>query len=91
LLKAIINPAMIVTWLSGLYLAWVGHWFSAPWLHGKLLLVVVLSGVHGFFSRRVKDFAADRNTINQRFYRFINEVPTILMIGIVVLVVVKPF
>src|SRR5207249_12241119 len=91
LLKAIINPAMIVTWLSGLYLAWVGHWFSAPWLHGKLLLVVVLSGVHGFFSRWVKDFAADRNTRSQRFYRFINEVPTIVMIGIVILVVVKPF
>src|SRR6266404_1859729 len=50
LLKAIINPAMIVTWLAGLYLAWAGHWFSAPWLHGKLLLVVVLSGAHGFFS-----------------------------------------
>jgi protoporphyrinogen IX oxidase len=49
LLKAIINPAMIVTWLAGLYLAWSGHWFSAPWLHGKLLLVVLLSGVHGFF------------------------------------------
>ncbi len=91
LLKAIINPAMTVTWLAGLYLAWAGHWFSAPWLHAKLLLVVVLSGVHGFFSRLVKDFAADRNTISQRFYRFINEVPTILMIGIVILVVVKPF
>jgi len=91
LLKAIINPAMIVTWLSGLYLAWVGHWFSAPWLHGKLLLVVVLSGVHGFFSRRVKDFAVDRNTMSQRFYRFLNEIPTVLMIGIVILVVVKPF
>jgi len=49
LLKAIINPAMIVTWLAGLYLAWAGHWFSSGWLHGKLLLVVVLSGVHGFF------------------------------------------
>ncbi len=91
LLKAIINPAKTVTWLAGLYLAWAGHWFSAPWLHAKLLLVVVLSGVHGFFSRLVKDFAADRNTRSQRFYRFINEVPTILMIGIVILVVVKPF
>src|SRR5437762_13946128 len=67
LLRAIINPAMIVTWLSGLYLAWVGHWFSAPWLHGKLLLVVVLSGVQGFFSRWAKDFAADRNTRSERF------------------------
>src|SRR6185369_15019078 len=62
LLKAIINPAMIVTWLSGPYLAWIGHWLTAPWLHGKLLLVLVLSGVHGFLSRCVKDFAADRNT-----------------------------
>ncbi len=91
LLKAIINPAMIVTWLTGLYLAWSGGWFSAGWLHGKLLLVVVLSGVHGFFARCVKDFAADRNTRSQKFYRIINEVPTLLMIGIVILVVVKPF
>ena len=91
LLRAIINPAMIVTWLAGLYLAWAGHWFSAPWLHGKLFLVLVLSGVHGIFARWVKDFAADRNRHSQRFYRFINEVPTLLMIGIVILVVVKPF
>jgi putative membrane protein len=91
LLKAIMNPAMIVTWLAGLYLAGAGHWFSAGWLHGKLLLVVILSGVHGFFSRYVKDFDADRNTRSQKFYRVINEVPTLLMIGIVILVVVKPF
>jgi putative membrane protein len=91
LLRAIINPAMIVTWLAGLYLAWSGSWFSAGWLHGKLLLVLILSGVHGFFARCVKDFAADRNTRSQKFYRIINEVPTLLMIGIVILVVVKPF
>jgi putative membrane protein len=91
LLKAIINPAMTVTWLAGLYLAWAGHLFSAGWLHGKLLLVLVLSGVHGFFSRCVKDFAADRNTRSQKFYRIINEVPTVLMILIVILVIVKPF
>ena len=91
LLRAIINPAMILTWLAGLYLAWSGHWFSSGWLHGKLALVILLSGVHGFFSRCVKDFAADRNTRSQKFYRIINEVPTVLMIGIVILVVVKPF
>jgi protoporphyrinogen IX oxidase len=91
LLKVIINPAMIVTWLSGLYLAWYASFFSAGWLHGKLLLVLVLSGAHGFFSRWVKDFAADRNTKSQKFFRIINEVPTILMIGIVILVIVKPF
>ena len=91
LLKAIINPAMIVTWLAGLYLAWRGHWFSSTWLHAKLALVIILSGVHGFFSRWVKDFAADQNTRSQKFYRIINEVPTVLMIFIVILVVVKPF
>ena len=91
LLKVIINPAMIVTWLAGLYLAWSGHWFSAPWLQGKLLLVLVLSGVHGFFAGCVKAFAADRNSYSHKFYRIINEVPTVLMIGIVILVIVKPF
>jgi putative membrane protein len=91
LLKGIINPAMIVTWLAGIYLAWAGQLFSAGWLHGKLLLVLVLSGVHGFFARCVRDFGADRNIRNQKFYRIINEVPTLLMIGIVILVVVRPF
>ena len=91
LLRAIINPAMAVTWLAGLYLAWAGHWFSAGWLHGKLLLVIAMSVLHGFLARCVKDFAADRNLRSPRFYRFINEVPTVLMIGIVILVVVKPF
>ena len=91
LMRAIINPAMIVTWLAGLYLAWSGHWFSSGWLHGKLALVILLSGVHGFFSRWRKDFEADRNTRSQKFFRIINEVPTVLMIGIVILVVVKPF
>ena len=92
LLKAIINPAMIVTWLAGLYLAWSGRWFfTSWWIYGKLFLVLVLSGVHGLFVRWVKDFAADRNRRSQKFYRLINEVPTVLMIGIVILVVVKPF
>ena len=91
LLKVIINPAMIVTWLAGLYLAWAGHLFSAGWLDAKLVLVLILSGIHGFFSRWVRDFAAERNKHSQKFYRIINEVPTILMILIVILVVVKPF
>jgi putative membrane protein len=91
LMRAIINPAMIVAWLAGLYLAWSGHWFSSGWFHGKLALVILMSGVHGVFSRWRKDFEADRNTRSQKFFRIINELPTILMIGIVVLVVVKPF
>ncbi|MCA1376821.1 MULTISPECIES: protoporphyrinogen oxidase HemJ [unclassified Bradyrhizobium] len=91
LLKAIINPAMMATWLAGLYLAWSGHWFSFGWLHVKLALVLVLSAVHGYFSRWVKDFAADRRPRSQKFYRIINEVPTVLMIFIVIMVIVKPF
>jgi putative membrane protein len=91
LLKAIINPAMIVAWLAGLYLAWSGHWYWAGWFHGKFLLALVMSGVHGFFVRWVKDFAADRNVRSHKFYRIINEVPTVLMIAIVILVIVKPF
>jgi len=72
----------------------LGRWWtvlSAGWLHAKLVLVLVLSGVHGFFARWVKDFAADRNSNSQKFYRLINEIPTLLMIGIVILVVIKPF
>ncbi|WP_315702261.1 MULTISPECIES: protoporphyrinogen oxidase HemJ [unclassified Bradyrhizobium] len=91
LFKAIINPAMIVTWLAGLYLVWAGGWYMAGWFHVKFLLVLIMSGVHGFFSRWVREFAADRNTHTQRFYRIINELPTVLMIGIVILVIVKPF
>lgn len=91
LLKAIINPAMIVTWLAGLYLVWAGHWYLSGWFHAKFLLVLIMSGIHGFFARSVRAFAADKNTYSQRFYRIINEVPTVLMIAIVVLVIVKPF
>jgi uncharacterized membrane protein len=64
---------------------------ASGWMHAKLLLVLAMSGMHGFLSRWVRAFAADRNLHSQKFYRFINEVPTILMIGIVILVIVKPF
>ncbi|MBJ6128022.1 protoporphyrinogen oxidase HemJ [Microvirga splendida] len=91
LLKAIINPAMIVTWVLGLYLVWDGGWYTSGWLHAKVLLVVILSGLHGVYVRRLKEFAADRNTRPAKYYRILNEVPTVLMIGIVILVIVKPF
>jgi len=91
LLRVIINPAMVLTWVLGLWLAWQGGLFGAGWLHAKLALVVALSGVHGFFSAAVRKFAADANTIPQRAWRLWNEVPTLLMIAIVILVVVKPF
>jgi putative membrane protein len=96
LLRAIINPAMVATWVFGLWLAWLGPdsrygWFASPWLWAKLMLVLALSAVHGMLARWRKDFAADRNVHSQRFYRIINEIPAILLIGIVILVVVKPF
>jgi putative membrane protein len=91
LLRAIINPAMIAAWVLGLGLAYEGGWFAAHWLQAKIALVLGLSAVHGFLARWVRDFAADRNRKSQKFYRILNEVPAILMIGIVILVVVKPF
>ena len=96
LLRAIINPAMIATWLLGLWLAWQGPdsrygWFASGWLLAKLVLVLALSALQGFFTRWVKDFAGDRNRHSLKFYRIINEVPTVIMIGIVILAVVKPF
>lgn len=91
LLRAIINPAMVATWVFGAWLAWDGGWLSSGWFHAKLALVVALSAAHGFFARQVRMFAEDRNTYSQKFYRILNEVPTILMILIVILVIVKPF
>ena len=91
LLKAIINPAMIATWLLGMALAFLGGWFASPWFLTKLALVIVMSAVHGFFARWVREFAADANRHSQKFYRVINELPTILMVVIVVLAVIKPF
>ena len=91
LLRAIINPAMIVTWAAGLWLGWHGFAFQGGWLHAKLVLVLILSGVHGYFSATVRRFAEDRNEKPARHWRIVNEVPTLLMIAIVILVIVKPF
>jgi protoporphyrinogen IX oxidase len=91
LLKAIINPAMIAAWALGLWLAWDAGLFRQGWLHAKLVLVIALSGLHGHFSAAVRAFAQDRNTRSARYWRVMNEVPTVLMVGIVILVVVKPF
>ena len=91
LLKGIINPAMILTWIAGLYLAWAAFAFKGGWLHGKIALVIALSGIHGYLVGRVRAFAEDRNDKTARFYRIINEVPAVLMVLIVILVIVKPF
>jgi putative membrane protein len=91
LLRAIINPAMVATWVFGLTLAVTGDWFSSPWLHAKLILVVAMSALHGMMVGWVRAFATDSNRRPARFYRIANEVPTVLMVLIVILVVVKPF
>ena len=91
LYRVIINPAMMVTWVFGLYLAWKGFDFSGGWLHAKIAAVVAMSGVHGYFGSAVRKFAEDRNEKTARHWRLVNEIPTVLMIVIVVLVVVKPF
>jgi putative membrane protein len=93
LLRFIINPAMIATWILGLILIFafdVIDLRTAGWLHVKLTAVVLLSVLHGMLAKWRKDFAADRNTRSARFYRLINEVPTVLLIIIVIMVVVKP-
>ncbi|HSR75631.1 MAG TPA: protoporphyrinogen oxidase HemJ [Xanthobacteraceae bacterium] len=91
LLKAIVNPSMILVFLTGFTLVYLtGDWRDG-WWQAKFILVLGLAGLHGYFARCVRSFAEDRNERPARFYRFLNEAPTILMIFIVVLAVVKPF
>ncbi len=93
LLRYITTPAMLASWVLGLALAFSGviDWSKDGWFHAKLFLVLVLSAYHGLLAKWTKDFALDRNTRLPRFYRIANEVPTLLMILIVILVVVRPF
>ena len=93
LLKVIINPAMIVSWLFGLSMLYAnpGMLEGQGWMHAKLLFVVLMSAVHGMLAKDVKRFAHDENTKSSKYYRILNEVPTVLMIGIVIFAVVQPF
>lgn len=91
LLRAIVNPSMILVFLTGFTLVFLtGDWRDG-WWQAKFILVLGLAGLHGYFARCVRDFAEDANQRPARFYRVLNEAPTILMILIVVLAVVKPF
>ena len=91
LLRVIINPAMVLSWVLGLWLMWQSGFWKSGWMHGKLLAVFALSACHGYFSAAVRAFAEDRNQKPASHWRLMNEVPTVLMIVIVVLVIVKPF
>jgi protoporphyrinogen IX oxidase len=91
LLKIIMTPAMVISWLLGLWLAWYGGYFASGWFLAKLAAVIALSAAHGYLAGAVRAFGEDRNNKPPRHWRIVNEVPTLLMIAIVVLVVVKPF
>ena len=93
LLRYITTPAMLASWVLGLALAFSGviDWSKDGWFHAKLFLVLLLSAYHGLLAKWMKDLALDLNTHSARFYRIANEVPTLLMILIVILVVVRPF
>jgi putative membrane protein len=91
LLNAIMTPAAVATYVFGFTVATLGSWWTEPWLHAKLALVFLLTVMHVLFARWVGAFARDENARSVRFFRMVNEVPTLLMILIVILVVVKPF
>lgn len=92
LMRGIINPAMMSSFLFGiLMLVVVPEHLSEPWMHVKLTALVAMTGIHGFMSRWRRAFAEDRNTHSTKFYRWWNEFPTVLMIIIVIMVIVKPW
>lgn len=91
LLKAIMTPAMIVAWITGLGLAFSGGWYHDIWFMVKFACVLALSGVHGFLSKERRLLEAGQRPHTSCFYRIINEVPTLLMIVIVIMVIAKPF
>ena len=91
LLRGIINPSMVATWVFGVTLAMLTEVYKEHWFQAKFVLVVIMSGLHGYFAGRVRAFARDRNDKPARFYRVLNEVPPLLMVFIVILVIVQPF
>ncbi len=91
LLFGIMTPAMVTAWLTGLFLATEAGFFRSPWFHAKLLFVSLMTISHFMLAKYRRDFSLDQNAHQSRFYRVINEVPTLLMIFIVILVIVKPF
>jgi protoporphyrinogen IX oxidase len=91
LLRGITTPAMIAAIALGVALGFVQGQWSAGWLQLKTLLVLGLAGVHGALARIVKAFAADRQPASERFFRWLNELPTLLFVAIVLVVVFRPF
>ncbi len=90
LLKIIMRPAVVAVWTFGGTMAWLMNYWTVPWFQGKFALVLAMTWLHHSYICWAKDFALGRNTRSARFFKFANEVPTVLMIGIVILVIVKP-
>lgn len=91
LLRFIATPAMLASWLFGLWLAWLADAWLEGWFLAKLALVLALTAYHGAATRWVRTFAEDRNLQAARFYRIANEIPTLILIAVVILAVVRPF
>jgi len=94
LLRYIMNPAMIASWVFGLLLLFyygVVNWSVDIWFHIKFLLVIILTGYHMFLARWRRLFAQDQNPHSAKFYRWMNEVPTVIMVSVVILAVARPF
>lgn len=91
LLTFIATPALLATWIFGLWLMILTQAWSFPWFHTKILLVALLTGFHGVLKRWGRDFATGRRNHEARFFRIANEIPTVLMVCVVIIVVVKPF
>lgn len=91
LLKVIMLPAMLVSWIVGVWLAWAGGFLMAGWFIAKLVAVLIMTGAHGYLGKSAKLFAAGRNEKSARHWRIVNEVPTLTMIAAVIFVIVKPF
>lgn len=91
LYKFIMMPAMTVTWVVGIVLVLQGQWLAAGWFHVKLVLVIAMTIMHGLLGHWANEFAFDRNRHSQKFFRLVNEIPTVLLIVIVILATVKPF
>ena len=95
LLKGIMNPAMIATWVFALTLLFafeIGRqWLDDGWLHAKILLVLALSGLHGYYAKARKGFEAGERPRSERHWRLMNEAPFVLLIAIVFLVLLKPW
>lgn len=91
LVSIIMIPAMVVTWVLGLWLAWMSGFYGTAWFQAKFVAVIAMTGTHEYLAASMRRFEEDRNTKPTAHWRLINEVPTVLMVVIVILVIVKPF